>query len=222
MHLTVQKISVIKNKVKEVFNKTQLKTDIPEIIAVSKTFPQSSVLPLLEIGHLHFGENKIQEAASKWVELLVKYPNTQLHFLGKLQTNKVKKAVQLFNYIHSLDSEKLAKTLFEKQKEQNKNLKFFIEVNMAGEKQKSGISENELNDFYDYCTREINLNVIGLMCLPPFSEDSEKYFKKLKIIADNLNVKNLSMGMTADYDKAVIHGSNFLRIGTAIFGERKN
>ena len=222
MHLTIQKIAAIRNEIKEIFNKTQLKTDFPEIIAVCKTFSHTSILPLLEIGHIHFGENKIQEAGAKWPELLEKYPNTKLHFLGKLQSNKAKKAVQLFDYIHSLDSEKLAKILKEKQNEQNKRLKFFIELNMADEEQKSGILENELSDFYNYCKHELDLDVVGLMCIPPFNENSEKYFKKIKMIANALKIKNLSMGMTSDYKKAIMHGSNFLRIGTAIFGERKN
>ena len=221
MHLTVKKIHVIRNKVNEIIEKKQLKINCPEIIAVSKTFPSSIVLPLLESGHIHFGESKVQEAIAKWSGLKKKYLNIKLHFVGKLQSNKVKKAIQFFDYIHSLDSEKLALSLDKYQKVMKKKVNFFIQVNVGNEVQKNGIMLNDLKDFYNYCTNVLSLDVVGLMCLPPLVGNSEKYFKILKSASDSLNLKNLSIGMTHDYDKAILHGSTYLRLGTAIFGKRK-
>ena len=222
MHLTLKNTNLIKNKINEIIEKKQLKIQYPNIIAVSKTFSQSMVLPLLESGHIHFGENRIQEALSKWMDLKIKYQNIKLHFLGKLQSNKAKNAVQIFDYIHSLDNEKLARNLDKQQKDLQKKIKLFIQINIGNEGQKSGIPLNQLRDFYNFCTKDLSLNVIGLMCLPPIQEDSEKYFKILKTESQNLNLKHLSMGMSADYLKAILYGSTYLRIGSAIFGLRKS
>ena len=217
--MCVQKLNLVKNKVKEIIDKKQLKT-IPEIIAVTKTFPLNKITPLLEIGHIHFGENKIQEAESKWPEVKNKYKDLQLHMLGKLQSNKAKKAIKLFDYIHSLDNAKLALKLNQFEKELNKKMKLFIQVNIADESHKSGILLNDLNSFYNYCTKELSLNVIGLMCLPPINSNSNEYFRILKKASENLNLEDLSMGMSADYEQAILNGSTYLRLGTAIFGER--
>ena len=219
MHSSVQRLNFVKNKVKEVVDKKQLKT-IPQIIAVTKSFPLNKINPLLEMGHIHFGENKIQEAESKWFNIKNKYKNLQLHMLGKLQSNKAKNAVKLFDYIHSLDNIKLATKLSQYEKELGKKIKLFIQVNIAEESQKSGILLNDLNHFYNFCTKELSLNITGLMCLPPINSDSNKYFKILKKTSEKLNLTDLSMGMSADYDQAILNGSTYLRLGTAIFGAR--
>ena len=219
MHTCVQRLNFIKNKVKEILDKKQLKT-APQIIAVTKTFPLNKIAPLLEMGHIHFGENKIQEAESKWFDVKKKYRNLQLHMLGKLQSNKAKKAVKLFDYIHSLDNKNLATKLSKYEKELDKKIKLFIQVNIAEEDQKSGIPLNNLNHFYNFCIKELSLNIIGLMCLPPINSDSNKYFQILKKASDKLNLPDLSMGMSADYDQAILNGSTYLRLGTAIFGAR--
>jgi len=219
MHTCVQRLNFVKNKVKEIISRKQLKT-IPQIIAVTKSFPLSKIIPLLEMGHIHFGENKIQEAESKWLDVKNKYKNLKLHMLGKLQTNKAKKAVKLFDYIHSLDNAKLATKLSQYEKELGKKTKLFIQVNIADESQKSGILLNDLNRFYSFCTKELSLNITGLMCLPPLNSDSNKYFQILKKTSEKLNLTDLSMGMSADYDQAILNGSTYLRLGTAIFGER--
>ena len=176
----------------------------------------------MQNGHIHFGENKIQEVEDKWPEVRKEYKNLQLHMIGKLQSNKVKKAVKLFDYIHSLDSERLALKVYEAKKEFNKNIKLFIQVNLAEEEQKSGIALNDLDHFYNYCTKELFLNIIGLMCLPPATSDSTKYFKILKQASKKLNLNELSMGMSSDFEEAVLNGSTFLRLGTIILGERKS
>ena len=217
--MCVQKLNLVKNKVKEILDKKQLKT-IPEIIAVTKTFPLNKITPLLETGHIHFGENKIQEAERKWPEVKKIYKDLQLHMLGKLQSNKAKKAIKLFDYIHSLDNAKLALKLNQHEKELNKKMKSFIQVNIDEENHKSGILLNDLNSFYNYCTKELSLNVIGLMCLPPINSNSNEYFRILKKASENLNLEDLSMGMSADYEQAILNGSTYLRLGTAIFGER--
>ena len=219
MHMCVQKLNLVKNKVKEILDKKQLKT-IPEIIAVTKTFPLNKITPLLETGHIHFGENKIQEAERKWPEVKNKYKDLQLHMLGKLQSNKAKKAIKLFDYIHSLDNAKLALKLSQYEKELNRKMKLFIQVNIAEESHKSGILLNDLNSFYNYCTKELSLNVIGLMCLPPINSNSNEYFRILKKTSEKLKLEDLSMGMSVDYEQAILNGSTFLRLGTAIFGER--
>jgi len=215
----VQRLNVVKNKVKEIIDKKQLKT-IPQIIAVTKTFSLSTITPLLEIGHIHFGENKIQEAEGKWFDVKTKYADVQLHMLGKLQSNKAKKAVKLFDYIHSLDNAKLATKLSQYEKELNKKIKIFIQVNLAEESQKGGILLDDLNSFYSYCTKELSLNIIGLMCLPPINSESSKYFQILKKFSDKLNLSGLSMGMSMDYEEAILNGATYLRLGTAIFGRR--
>ena len=217
--MCVQKLNLVKNKVKEILDKKQLKT-IPEIIAVTKTFPLNKITPLLETGHIHFGENKIQEAERKWPEVKKIYKDLQLHMLGKLQSNKAKKAIKLFDYIHSLDNAKLALKLSQYEKELNRKMKLFIQVNIAEESHKSGILLNDLNSFYNYCTKELSLNIIGLMCLPPINSNSNEYFRILKKASENLNLEDLSMGMSADYEQAILNGSTYLRLGTAIFGER--
>ena len=190
------------------------------IIAVSKTFTLDHINPLIRHGHLHFGENKVQEATAKWSDLKEKNQNLRLHMIGKLQSNKAKDAVKLFDYIHSVDNQKLAIALAKHQKNLNKNLKYFIQVNIANEIQQSGISVNELDAFYNFCVKEINLNVIGLMVIPPVDQNVEKYFKSLNVLNKSLALESLSMGMSADYIEAVKHGSNFVRIGSSIFGSR--
>ena len=192
----------------------------PKIIVVTKTFSIENIIPLLESGHLHYGENKIQEAEIKWSNVKNTYKNIKLHMVGRLQTNKVKKAVKLFDYIHSLDSERLALKLSECEKEMNKKTKLFIQVNIAEENQKSGILLNHLDQFYNYCKKDLSLNVIGLMCLPPKNLDASQYFKLLKDNSDKLNLNELSMGMSADFENAISIGSTYLRLGTAIMGDR--
>ena len=219
MHNNVKRLNFVKNKVKEILDKKQLKTN-PQIIAVTKTFPLSQITPLLEMGHIHFGENKVQEAEAKWLQLKNEYKNLQLHMLGKLQTNKAKKAVNLFNYIHSLDNAKLASKISQFEKELNKKIKLFIQVNITEENKKSGLALNDLNTFYKYCTQDLSLNIIGLMCLPPVGSKSQEYFQILRSNSEKLNLKNLSMGMSTDYEDAILYGSTHIRIGTAIFGKR--
>ena len=221
MHATLEKLSRVKNKVNEIISKKQLKTK-PKIVVVTKTFPLNKILPLLENGHIHYGENKIQEAENKWIDTKNRYKNLQLHMIGKLQTNKAKKAVKLFNYIHSLDDDRLALKLSHHEKELNKKVKLFIQVNLAEEPQKSGIMFNDLNNFYNYCTKDLSLNVIGLMCMPPVDSNSQEYFKKLKKAAQQLNLEDLSMGMSSDYEQAILSGSTYLRLGTTILGERNS
>jgi pyridoxal phosphate enzyme (YggS family) len=191
----------------------------PKVIAVSKTFKLEKILPLIDYGHLDFGENKVQEAIEKWSEIKTKKKDIQLHLIGKLQSNKAKFAVKIFDYIHSLDSEKLAKKISEEQSKQNKNIKLFIQVNIGNEDQKSGISINQLNDFYQFCN-QLNLNIIGLMCIPPFDQNPEGYFKEMQSLKEKLNLKELSMGMSSDYLQAVDYSSTYLRIGSSIFGKR--
>ena len=221
MHTTLEKLSRVKNKVNEIISKKQLKTK-PKIVVVTKTFPLNKIIPLLENGHIHYGENKIQEAENKWIDTKNRYKNLQLHMIGKLQTNKAKKAVKLFNYIHSLDGDRLALKLSHHEKELNKKVKLFIQVNLAEEPQKSGIMFNDLNNFYNYCTKDLSLNVIGLMCMPPVDSNSQEYFKKLKKAAQQLNLEDLSMGMSSDYEQAILSGSTYLRLGTTILGERNS
>ena len=219
MHVNVKRLQIVMNQIKEIINKKQLKTT-PQIIAVSKTFSLSQITPLLDFGHLHFGENKVQEADQKWKDVKKKYSNLQLHMLGKLQTNKAKIAVKIFDYIHSLDNAKLATKIAQFEKELNKKVKLFIQVNIGEENQKSGILIKDLNNFYDYCSKELSLNVIGLMCMPPVDLEVKNYFMLLKKNAEVLNLKDLSMGMSNDFEEAVISGSTYLRLGSIIFGER--
>ena len=221
MHSTLKQLEFVQIKINEIINIKQLKTK-PKIIVVTKTFPIKNIVPLLEYGHIHYGENKIQEAETKWSVIKNNYKNFQLHMIGKLQTNKAKKAVKLFDYIHSLDNDKLAVKLASCQKELSKKIKFFIQVNLGNEKQKSGVMLNELNRFYNFCTKELSLDIIGLMCLPPIDSNSEEYFKLLKKTAETLNLKELSMGMSSDFEQAVLNGSTYLRLGTIILGKRNS
>ena len=197
------------------------KPDKPvNIIAVSKTFTFDYIKPLVEHGHMHFGENKVQEAISKWSEFKKANNDLKLHMIGKLQSNKAKDAVKLFDYIHSLDNQKLADELAKYQMNLNKKVNYFIQVNIGNEIQKSGIPINELDAFYNYCINEVNLNIIGLMVIPPITENTDKYFKSLNELNKSLALENLSMGMSADYINAVKYGSNFIRVGSSIFGSR--
>ena len=202
-------------------NIASLKSDKPvNIIAVSKTFTLEHIKPLINHGHSHFGENKVQEALAKWSDQKKENHNLKLHMIGKLQSNKAKDAVRLFDYIHSVDNQKLADGLSKHQNNFNKNLKYFIQVNLGNEIQKSGIPVSELDAFYNYCSNEINLNIIGLMIIPPLDNNAEKYFKSLNQLNKSLALENLSMGMSADYLEAIKNGSNFVRIGSSIFGAR--
>ena len=190
------------------------------IIAVSKMFSINHIRPLIDYGHLHFGENKVQEAISKWRIIRSEKKDLNLHFIGKLQTNKAKDAVKLFDYIHSLDNQKLADSLSKQQNNLNKQLKYFIQVNLGNEIQKSGIPVNELDPFYNYCVNEIKLKIIGLMIIPPNEKNTTKYFKTLSELNNSLALNDLSMGMSADYIEAVKCGATFVRIGSSIFGSR--
>ncbi len=191
------------------------------IIAVSKTFPLNIIKPLIDFGHIHFGENRIKEALDKWSDIISLNPKIQLHLIGSLQSNKIRDALKIFSYIHSLDSVKLAEKLSVEQEKMQKNIKYFIQVNFENEKQKGGVLENEIKDFLNFCKIEKKLNVIGLMCIPPIDKPSEIYFKKLQFLAKTNNLPELSMGMTSDYLKAIKFGSSFIRIGSLIFGDRK-
>lgn len=190
------------------------------LIAVSKTYPLSYIKPLIDFGHLDFGENKVQEALNKWSKILSELTNLKLHMLGKIQTNKAHDVVSLFSYVHSLDSEKLVLKLSKAEKDLSKKLKYFIQINIGSEIQKSGIQINELKNFLDFCKKENNLNIIGLMCLPPIEIDPVKYFLQLRNMAHENNFYELSMGMSNDYKAAVENGSTFIRIGSKIFGAR--
>ncbi len=202
-------------------NITSLNPDKPvNIIAVSKTFTLNYIKPLIDYGHSHFGENKVQEATAKWSNQKKISDNLKLHMIGKLQSNKAKDAVRLFDYVHSLDNQKLADALAKHEINLNKNLNYFIQVNIGNEIQKSGIPVNELDAFYNYCIKEINLNVIGLMIIPPIDQNAEKYFKSLNELNKSLGLENMSMGMSADYAEAIKHGSTFVRVGSSIFGSR--
>ena len=210
-----ERFNKIKSNIEAISN-----TKLVNIIAVSKTFPLEHIYPLIEHGHIHFGENKVQEALAKWTDQKKINSSLKLHMIGKLQSNKAKDAVKLFDYIHSLDNQKLADTLARHQLNLNKKLKYFIQVNIGNEIQKSGIPINELDAFYNYCINEIKLEIIGLMVIPPNDNKPEKYFKSLNELNKSLELKNLSMGMSADYVEAIKHGSNYVRIGSSIFGDR--
>ena len=218
MHQSVINLNNIQNLIKANQEKTNNKSNI-KIIAVSKTFEISHITPLIEYGHRDFGENKVQEAIEKWTNLKNKKSNLRLHLIGKLQTNKTKHAVKIFDYIHSLDNEKLAKKISDEEIKQGKKIKIFIQVNIGDENQKAGIPKNQISEFYTYC-KKLNLNVIGLMCIPPYDKDPSIYFKEMKIISKNLNLKELSMGMSSDFLNAIDYFSSYLRIGSGIFGKR--
>ncbi len=191
----------------------------PKVIAVSKTFSLDKILPLINCGHLDYGENKVQEAIEKWSDIKLTKKELKLHLIGKLQTNKVKQAIKIFDYIHSVDSEKLAKKIADEEDKQGKKIKIFIQVNIGDENQKSGINKNQLSDFYQFC-KTLKLNVVGLMCIPPFDQDSKKYFEEMSVLNKSLNLNDLSMGMSSDYLEAINYSATYLRIGSSIFGNR--
>ncbi len=191
-----------------------------EIIAVSKTFPLEHIIPLIDHGHKHFGENKVQEAEKKWKELKKSKNDLKLHMIGRLQSNKAKKAIELFDYIHSLDSEKLANELSKRQKEKGKNLNYFIQVNLGSEEQKGGVEITNLKNFYEHCVKKLNLSVLGLMAIPPNDNETDKHFKKISELNKQFNFQHLSIGMSNDYLNAIKYGATYVRIGSAIFGSR--
>ena len=219
MHQSIINFTNIQNSIKENQEKTNNKNNI-KIIAVSKTFEISHINPLINYGHTDFGENKVQEAIEKWSDIKIKNKNLSLHLVGKLQSNKTKLALKIFDYIHSLDSEKLANKISEEQKKIEKKPKLFIQVNIGNEDQKSGVNPNKLKSFYKYCLDK-DLDVIGTMCLPPISEDPEKYFMRMNYLNKDLGLNELSMGMSADYISAIDNNATFIRVGSKIFGERK-
>ena len=218
MHNTVKNLLDIKNNIKDHLNEAGINS-YPKIIAVSKTFSMNKILPLVDYGHTDFGENKVQEALEKWTEIKKTNPKIKLHMIGKLQTNKVKFAVQLFDYIHSVDSQKLAKKIADEQQKINKNIKIFLQVNIGSEIQKSGIDKNEVNSLVSYC-KELNLNLVGLMCIPPAHLEPESFFEEMKILNQNLGFSELSMGMSSDFLKAAKQLSTYIRVGSSIFGQR--
>ena len=213
MNKSLKNLTYIENKIKGVIDPK------PTIIAVSKTFSQEHIEPLLNFGHLHYGENKVQECVKKWHSLKLKYSNIKLHMLGKLQTNKVRDCVKYFDFIHSLDSKKLAKKISDEQNKINKKLEIFIQVNIGEEKQKSGVFKNDLDDLISYC-KDIDLNIIGLMCIPPANDNPSEYFKETKSLNQKFGFSELSMGMSSDYMLATENSATYLRIGSSIFGDR--
>ena len=215
MHNSIKNLIYIEDLIKSKVNHDKL----PKIIAVSKTFPIANILPLIDHGHLHYGENKVQEALDKWTDIKNKNHNIQLHLIGRLQTNKVKFALRIFDYIHSLDSKKLANKLADEQEKQKKKPKIFIQVNIGNEEQKSGINKEKLGDFYKFC-KDLNLDVIGTMCIPPNDQNTKKYFFEMNKINQELNFKELSMGMSGDYLEAVKNSATYVRVGSKIFGSR--
>ncbi len=206
-------------KIKQEIKNNSSQNEI-EVIAVSKTFSIDHIMPLIEYGHKHFGENKVQEAEKKWKELKKSNIDLRLHMIGRLQSNKAKKAVELFDFIHSLDSEKLANELSKRQKEKEKNLSYFIQINLGSEEQKGGVEISELKNFSDYCVNELNLSVLGLMAIPPNDNNPDKYFKRISELNKQFNFRYLSIGMSNDYLKAIKYGASHVRIGSAIFGSR--
>ena len=219
MHETVKNLISIQSLINSKLLELKEKSGIPKIIAVSKTFKIDHILPLIQYGHLDFGENKVQEAIEKWTDIKNQNKSINLHLIGKLQTNKVKFAVKIFDYIHSLDNEKLAKKIAEEQVKQNMKPKIFIQINLGNESQKSGIIKENLLDFYNF-SKDLGLNIIGIMCIPPFNEDSTKFFSKMSELNEIINLKELSMGMSSDYLNAIEYKSTYLRIGSNIFGQR--
>lgn len=213
MHESVNKLISIQEEINSKNSKTK-------IIAVSKTFPLSRIMPLIDYGHIHFGENKVQESIEKWAEFKIVNSKIKLHMIGKLQSNKVKQAVDLFDYIHSVDNFKLAEKISNETLKKNKNIKIFIQVNIGNETQKSGIKTENLKDFFYECKNNLNLDVIGLMCIPPVSQSSEQFFKKMNSLSNELDLSELSMGMSQDYLNATSNNASFVRIGSKIFGQR--
>ena len=219
MHKSVQNLINIQSSIKSKLIDLKYKHRIPKIIAVSKTFELDHILPLINYGHIDYGENKVQEAIEKWADIRIKNNKIKLHLVGKLQTNKVKFALKLFDFIHSLDSEKLAKKIAEEQIKQNLKPKIFIQINIGNEPQKSGILKENLTEFYNF-SKKLGLNIVGTMCLPPFEEDSSKYFSEMNKLNQKLNLNEISMGMSSDYLNAIEFKSTYLRIGSNIFGQR--
>ena len=218
MHITVKNLIDIENNIKNHLTELNI-SNYPKIIAVSKTFKIEKILPLIKHGHIDFGENKVQEAVEKWTEVKKSNPEIKLHMIGKLQTNKVKFAVQLFDYIHSVDSEKLAKKIANEQKKINKKIKIFLQVNIGNEDQKSGINKRDVNELVSFC-KESDLNLIGLMCIPPLDKDPNNYFEEMKELNKSLGFDELSMGMSSDFLTAIKNLSTYVRIGSGIFGQR--
>jgi len=218
MSLVVNNLNNIEKQIKSKVKDLNI-IKFPKIIAVSKTFKLSQIMPIIEYGHCDFGENKVQEALEKWSIIKEKNKNIKLHLIGKLQTNKVKSAVQIFDYIHSVDNERLAKKIVEEQKKISKKIKIFLQVNIGNESQKSGINKNDIKDLVLYCNK-IELNVIGLMCIPPANIDPENHFKEMSELNKSLGFKELSMGMSSDFLEAIKYSSTYVRVGSAIFGLR--
>jgi pyridoxal phosphate enzyme (YggS family) len=218
MHITVKNLINIQKKIEFELSLKNFK-NLPKIIAVSKTFKIDMILPLIDHGHLDFGENKVQEAVDKWAVMKEKKPDIQLHMIGGLQTNKVKFAVKLFDYIHSVDSEKLAKKIADEQIKINRDIKIFIQVNIGNEDQKLGINKNQIKNLVDYC-KNLKLNIVGLMCIPPVGINPISYFNEMKKINQMYGFNELSMGMSGDYLDAAKTNSTYLRIGSSIFGQR--
>ena len=212
-NISIKNLTYIQDKIKDVVD------PIPIIIAVSKTFQKKDIEPLLNFGHEHFGENKVQECKEKWHELKIRFENVKLHMIGKLQTNKVRDCVKYFDFIHSVDSKKLAKKISDEQVKINKKIKIFVQVNIGEENQKSGITKDKLDELISYC-KEIDLDLIGLMCIPPANKDSSKYFEEINLLNKKFGFSELSMGMSSDYILACKNSSTFLRIGSNIFGSR--
>ena len=215
MNIIIERFNKIQSNISKLNNSKS-----PKIVAVSKTFSLDHIMPLIKYGHNQFGENKVQEAEAKWLQIKKEKKNLQLHMIGKLQSNKAKQAVKIFDYIHSLDSQKLADILSKSQNEINKSINYFIQVNIGNEKQKSGINYNEVDQFYNYCSKEKKMNILGLMAIPPQDENTEKYFKSLSDLNSSLGLTELSMGMSSDYIQAINYKASYLRIGSAIFGDR--
>ena len=220
MHRNVHNLIQIEKEIQSNIANLDVSTKLPKIIAVSKTHPMASILPLINHGHLDFGENKVQEAIDKWQDTKQQFDNLNLHMIGKLQTNKVKQAISLFDFIHSVDNFKLAEKIANEQIKQKKKIKLFIQVNIGEENQKNGIEISNLENFYKSCISDLNLDVVGLMCLPPMDQDVAPFFLKMKDIHTKLGLKELSMGMSNDYIKAIKFNSSYLRIGSKIFGQR--
>jgi hypothetical protein len=220
MHNVVERLIAIQSEIKDLLIKNNSQNKDPNIIVVCKTFSMDKILPLIDAGHVHFGENKVQEAELKWKEVKKKHSNIKLHMVGKLQTNKVKVALNIFDYIHSVDNYKLGEKIVKYEKELNKKIKTFVQVNIGEESQKNGINPKNVNQFVNYCRDSLCLNIVGLMCLPPINDNPEKYFLHLNKLRNQTNLCHLSMGMSDDYQTAIKCGSTFLRIGSKILGER--
>ena len=220
MHKNLTNLTIIEKQINDKIEGTLSDSKKINIIAISKTFQMIDIKPLIDYGHMHYGENKVQEAQAKWSKIKNEIRGLRLHMIGKLQSNKAQKAVELFDYIHSVDSQKLADVLSKSQSKINRSINYFIQVNIGNEDQKSGIPYNEVDAFYDYCSKEKKMNILGLMAIPPKDDKTETYFKSLSELNSSLGLKELSMGMSSDYLKAINYKATYLRIGSSIFGER--